>query len=555
VEFSSFLELKQPDAKGLVDYLNQGGRMQSTAIGPGVPFHVWPEIWAEWPDKEKHGEAWQECFHWFDASHDGLLDKNELESAFSLSRTSNIVGKFCSALCKTFPNEDALWATWANGAKSVLSARFDFLWNRESQYATSGISASQAFSYIDKDGNGAIFKDEFKSCYDAGNCGKPLPLIGGILNGGLGPGSAAAHLEGFSPEGRAPVGGGCNTLTSRSACCLHTDGRHSWFSGNFNGEPCVPSAEGQTFTSGNICEPECWTEGTCGGEAQGSRIGVCQQKDQNALQQTPATAAAPAPTDQADASTALSGGVAEGSTVLPVTSIADFEVGRQIIIDTGNLQEVNVIANFPRRLGDSGRSLAGSSISLQQKLRYAHSAGASVIEPKAAAPFSKATVPVPSPPAQSSSSSAEIPIWVWPVSVLVLACLAVVIAVAAAPFFFQGHKRSTVSSIGEASEADLAHDSAYNNLGIFDAPESTHAPLAPAAQPTFEPGSPYRANASMPAPLSAAAVASLQQPPQLHRPFAGASVTTQAQRPASPLATFVPYPQRGQGAPPRTGMR
>merc|ERR1719229_1897633 len=45
---------------------------------------------------------------------------------------------------------------------------------------------------------------------------------------------------------------------------------------HYFGQHCVPSAAGSRFTSGNLCEPECWTQGGCGdGTDQGDLVGLC----------------------------------------------------------------------------------------------------------------------------------------------------------------------------------------------------------------------------------------------------------------------------------------
>ena len=63
----------------------------------------------------------------------------------------------------------------------------------------------------------------------------------------------------------------CWTL-SREECCSHTDGRTDVY----GGQDCIPAADGQTFTSGYVCEPENWVLGTAGGGGhQGVRIGTC----------------------------------------------------------------------------------------------------------------------------------------------------------------------------------------------------------------------------------------------------------------------------------------
>jgi len=195
MQFSSFLELKHTDANGLLQYLTETHSIQQTALGAGVPFHLWPNVWADWPGKASHGQVWQECFHWCDGNHDGLIVQSELEQCFLLSRTHDMVDTFCADLCHTYPSENALCATWANGAETILAGRWDSLWNSDSKVSSKGVSSANSFRYVDKDGSGAITKTEFKSCYSTGNCGHSWPLIGSILQG-AGATAGAANMAG-----------------------------------------------------------------------------------------------------------------------------------------------------------------------------------------------------------------------------------------------------------------------------------------------------------------------------------------------------------------------
>lgn len=94
-----------------------------------------------------------------------------------------MVDSFCEDLCHTFPNEKALWATWANGAETILAGRWESLWQNGAHVHTEGVSPEDSFRYVDKDGNGAVTKTEFKACYNTGNCGPSWPTIGQILAG------------------------------------------------------------------------------------------------------------------------------------------------------------------------------------------------------------------------------------------------------------------------------------------------------------------------------------------------------------------------------------
>lgn len=77
-------------------------------------------------------------------------------------------------------------------------------------------------------------------------------------------GVPATLAFGSTPHGQlpitTPVMSGCQTL-SFPECCLHHDGRGRQV---YGGEPCLPALPGNSFSSGNVCEPACWVSGTCG---------------------------------------------------------------------------------------------------------------------------------------------------------------------------------------------------------------------------------------------------------------------------------------------------
>merc|ERR1719343_1060836 len=87
------------------------------------------------------------------------------------------------------------------------------------------------------------------------------------ISGGYGGGSAtytAAQISFQNGElaikkdmPRTAWSTGCSSIKDSRQCCLHTDGRSNE---KYRGEDCVPAAHGMTFTSGNVCEPHCWTE-------------------------------------------------------------------------------------------------------------------------------------------------------------------------------------------------------------------------------------------------------------------------------------------------------
>jgi len=69
------------------------------------------------------------------------------------------------------------------------------------------------------------------------------------------------------------VARGCYTL-DRANCCKYRDGRMTT---DYAESPCVLARTG-TFTSGSVCEPRCWADGTCGHSGGGSnvaRMGSC----------------------------------------------------------------------------------------------------------------------------------------------------------------------------------------------------------------------------------------------------------------------------------------
>jgi hypothetical protein len=202
MKFSSFLQQRHSNLNGLLQYLSENKLLESTALGSGVPFHTWPRLWSDWKGNGDTGTMWQECFHWCDENSDGLIVQTELEQCFLLSRTHNGVGIFCGDLCHTYPNQDALWANWANGANVISAGRWDTLWNSNAKVSNTGVSSLHSFRYVDGDANGGITHDEFKACYGASHCGSSWPLIGSILQGA----GAAAKASNMPETQDQPTG-------------------------------------------------------------------------------------------------------------------------------------------------------------------------------------------------------------------------------------------------------------------------------------------------------------------------------------------------------------
>mmetsp|Transcript_25239 Transcript_25239/g.84238 ORF Transcript_25239/g.84238 Transcript_25239/m.84238 type:complete len:1119 (+) Transcript_25239:98-3454(+) len=76
----------------------------------------------------------------------------------------------------------------------------------------------------------------------------------------------------------APDEKGCFEL-SLEDCCKYSDGRH--YLPEYFGQKCIPSSANK-FTSGNRCEPSCWTTGDCGdGKWQSGRIASCKMPTEN----------------------------------------------------------------------------------------------------------------------------------------------------------------------------------------------------------------------------------------------------------------------------------
>lgn len=83
---------------------------------------------------------------------------------------------------------------------------------------------------------------------------------------------ALQALDGTLPT-TTPVAEGCHTL-GFERCCLHNDSRDR---NDYRGQQCrYKWPPGETFTSGNLCEPSCWARGECGsGTERQMLIGNC----------------------------------------------------------------------------------------------------------------------------------------------------------------------------------------------------------------------------------------------------------------------------------------
>ena len=83
-----------------------------------------------------------------------------------------------------------------------------------------------------------------------------------------------------------PTGTGCHTTKTQQECCAAIDSRYNlkfteamarpqkFETFTMGGSPCIPSAAGSTFSSGNNCEPQNWVN-AIELESRGDRIGNC----------------------------------------------------------------------------------------------------------------------------------------------------------------------------------------------------------------------------------------------------------------------------------------
>mmetsp|Transcript_89997 Transcript_89997/g.188156 ORF Transcript_89997/g.188156 Transcript_89997/m.188156 type:complete len:555 (+) Transcript_89997:162-1826(+) len=133
--------------------------------------------------------------------------------------------------------------------------------------------------------DGAFFNDENEvvcepACFVGGTCGDKGDDVADL--------SARA---GLCLGERKPVAAGCFNIMDRETCCEYRDARED---PTFSGQDCVPSKPDVAFVEayGNVCEPQCWVDGSCNEDQDiASKAGTCQ-------------APAPAPsTTSADAAT------------------------------------------------------------------------------------------------------------------------------------------------------------------------------------------------------------------------------------------------------------
>ena len=87
--------------------------------------------------------------------------------------------------------------------------------------------------------------------------------------------------SGPRPDGRVelePINTGCYSITDSAECCNKIDSRYTIHGPLFyGGVPCMPSAPGTQFSTGNKCEPEVFAQ------TESMRVqGSCSPSDQNA---------------------------------------------------------------------------------------------------------------------------------------------------------------------------------------------------------------------------------------------------------------------------------
>lgn len=151
------------------------------------------------------------------------------------------------------------------------------------------------------------------------------------------------------PPTPPPMGASCASPSTVSACQKMLGFR----------DPacCAPAgqggcAQGYKYTRGAVCLEG---KGPLGGESFVTCCSVAPTQSPNL----------PAAEEQPLVTTTVTVALQAGATVVPVANQAGFQVGGKIVIDSGVLREVGVMASF-------------GSIILKQPLQYAHAAGVNI---------------------------------------------------------------------------------------------------------------------------------------------------------------------------------
>lgn len=66
---------------------------------------------------------------------------------------------------------------------------------------------------------------------------------------------SSVNLEASEHDAHAIASGGCPSISDRLQCCNFKDGR-----ADYDGQFCVPSVSGSTYSTGSVCEPQGWVE-------------------------------------------------------------------------------------------------------------------------------------------------------------------------------------------------------------------------------------------------------------------------------------------------------
>jgi len=145
--------------------------------------------------------------------------------------------------------------------------------------------------------------------------------------------------------------------------------------------PYVKRADFATINSGVADQKTCCHNPTCGGyECKAPFIKAPNYQTKTAAVLSDAVCCINGNT-VGDVVTDLQTEVAAGDKYLPVASVANFQSGREIVIDKNTaVEETNVILKVGVRRLSSGRSLAVNSLDLKTPLKYTHGKGASIVQ-------------------------------------------------------------------------------------------------------------------------------------------------------------------------------
>jgi len=196
VRWSQWASTRYPTAKAAWQHLCVP--LASEASPPGaVPFGLWDNVWAKWPDAAGQLPGWQAAFQFIDQCsgmpRDGWVDQADFGTAFRLAAVTVEISLWCQKLRDVHASPDAAWTATGGASDSIHGGITYSTWESRA-WKSRGRYAEESFAYADKDGDNIVSRNEFAEIYESCNA-----VVSTLSPGAVMPRASTSLVPGMVP--------------------------------------------------------------------------------------------------------------------------------------------------------------------------------------------------------------------------------------------------------------------------------------------------------------------------------------------------------------------